>query len=198
MSTRLNLLRYDGKSRYDRIELGPSPCLYASQASSDPGMGSKLQMTLALIKPTVCSYQPDVSSILRIIKNTPGIIAVRQKRLFWKQSEAEEFYKEHEGRFYYDRLISGMTSGPSIALALAGPDAIKQWREMLGPTKAYRAKWESPGGLRARFGLGDTRNGFHGSDSPESAKRELSNVFEGFEVEAWLEYEQDRRLKMGA
>lgn len=64
--------------------------------------------------------------------------AVRQKRLFWKTEEAEEFYAEHKGRFYYDRLIAGMTSGPSIALALAGPDVIRRWREMLGPTKAYR------------------------------------------------------------
>jgi nucleoside-diphosphate kinase len=72
-------------------------------------MSGKLQMTLALIKPTVCSYQPDVSLVLKMIKSTPGLTAVRQKRLFWKQSEAEEFYKEHYGRFYYDRLISGMT-----------------------------------------------------------------------------------------
>jgi hypothetical protein len=92
-------------------------------------MKGKLQMTLALIKPTVCSYQPDVSSVLKIIKNTPGLFvcslspsdirhllilaltrqAVRQKRLFWTQKEAEDFYEEHKGKFYYDRLIAGMT-----------------------------------------------------------------------------------------
>lgn len=99
----------------------------------------KLQMTLGLIKPTVCSYQPDVSKILRYIKSqSPALQVVRQKRVFWKTEEAELFYKEHEGKFYYDRLIAGMTSGPSMALALAGPNAIQDWRQLLGPTKAYR------------------------------------------------------------
>lgn len=122
-----------------------------------------LQVTLGLIKPTVCSYQPDVSAVLRHIKtNNPDLMVVRQKRLFWKTEEAEAFYAEHKGRFYYDRLIAGMTrfdvfllslcrprmlmyalplysfSGPSMALALAGPNAIQEWRAMLGPTKAYR------------------------------------------------------------
>lgn len=95
------------------------------------------ELTLALIKPTVASYQPDVSSILKQLKAT-NLDIVRTKRLFWTLEDAQAFYQEHEGKFYYERLLAGMTSGPSLALALGGNEAIKNWRSMLGPTKAYR------------------------------------------------------------
>lgn len=83
-----------------------------------------------------------------------------------------------------------------MALALSGPDAIQRWRAMLGPTKVYRGKWEEPHpvGLRATYGLGDTRNGFHGSDSNENAEKELGLVFEGWDTRWWL----DRARKMAA
>ncbi|CAO1619847.1 unnamed protein product [Jaminaea pallidilutea] len=152
-----------------------------------------LQLTLALFKPTLCSYQPDVSAVLRHIKRSQLDI-VRTTKQFWTRQEAADFYKEHEGKFYYPRLVASMSSGPSMALALAGPNAIERWRAMLGPTKVYRGKWEEPHpvGLRAMYGISDTRNGFHGSDSPESAKRELGFVFEGWDIEWWLQRERDR------
>ena len=56
-----------------------------------------------------------------------------------------------------------MTSGRAIGLALVCPHAIRDWRQLIGPTKAYRTAWEQPECLRAQLGLGDTRNGFHGS-----------------------------------
>ncbi|KAK0551800.1 hypothetical protein OC845_001985 [Tilletia horrida] len=113
-----------------------------------------LQVTLALLKPTVTSYAPDVSEVLKTIKRSPLQI-VRTRRLFWKvEDEAKKFYAEHEGRFFHQRLL---------LMASA-----------------------------SRFGLGDTRNGFHGSDSPESAARELSMVFDGWDVNWWLEQERQR------
>ncbi|KAJ9474192.1 putative Nucleoside diphosphate kinase (putative) [Pseudozyma hubeiensis] len=146
----------------------------------------------SLIKPSVCAYQPDVSSILKLIKSSPHLTIARTRRLFWTSSDAHAFYSEHRGRFYYDRLILGMISGPSLALALYGPNAIAEWRSMLGPTKAYMGKYTAPHSLRAKYGLGDTRNGFHGSDSPESAKRELALVFDGWDTEWWMQREQGR------
>ena len=80
-----------------------------------------------------------------------------------------------------------MTSGRAVGLALAGPDAIQQWRELIGPTKAYRTAWENTDCLRAVLGLGDTRNGFHGSDSHSSALHELAHVFTTWDAQAWLE-----------
>ncbi|KAN0061399.1 hypothetical protein ACQY0O_006246 [Thecaphora frezii] len=170
-------------------------CLSTLGTAAAPGSPPphELQLTLALLKPSLCAYQPDVSAVLKQIKLS-GLELVRSKRLFWKSEDAHRFYAEHRRRFYYDRLVIGMTSGPSMALALAGPDAIKRWRAMLGPTKAYKAKWEQPHCLRARYGLGDTRNAFHGSDSPESAQRELAQVFEGWDTEWWLAQRADTLL----
>ncbi|ETS65040.1 hypothetical protein PaG_00493 [Moesziomyces aphidis] len=163
----------------------------SSRAISTADKSQDLELTLALIKPSVCSYQPDVSAILKEIKQS-GLNVARSKRIFWTSSDAHDFYAEHRGRFYYDRLIIGMISGPAMALALVGPNAIKRWRAMLGPTKAYRSKYEDPQCLRSRYGLGDTRNGFHGSDSPESAARELGLIFDGWDTNWWLQREQGR------
>ncbi|EST04578.1 Nucleoside diphosphate kinase [Kalmanozyma brasiliensis GHG001] len=160
-----------------------SPARSSSTASRPP-----LELTLALLKPSVCAYQPDISTILRSIK-TSGLSIARSRRLFWTSADAHAFYAEHRGRFYYDRLILGMISGPSLALALCGPGAVKEWRRMLGPTKAYKGKYTDESCLRARYGLGDTRNGFHGSDGQESAKRELGLVFDGWDAEWWLQRE---------
>lgn len=53
-------------------------------------------------------------------------------------------------------------SGPFVALALYGPDAIAHWRRLIGPTHVFKTQWTHPESLRARYGLSDTRNGFHG------------------------------------
>lgn len=85
-----------------------------AQQGARASMGAPLQMTLGLIKPTVCSYQPDVSAVLKEIKAQAtqaqiDLQVVRQKRLFFKTGEAEAFYAQHKGKFYYDRLIASMT-----------------------------------------------------------------------------------------
>ena len=100
--------------------------------------------------------------------------------------DAAAFYAEHKGKFYYDRLLLGMTVGPALGLALAGPHAIREWRQLIGPTKAYRAPWEAPNTLRAEYGLGDSRNGFHGSDATGSALHELGIVFPEWNAAHWL------------
>lgn len=64
-----------------------------------------------------------------------------------------------------------------IALVLAKPDAIQEWRDTLGPTNPIRAKQEAPHTLRAKYGHDQTRNGLHGSDSYLSAEREIKFIF---------------------
>ncbi|GAA5898155.1 uncharacterized protein JCM6883_000940 [Sporobolomyces salmoneus] len=149
-------------------------------------MSAPLQLTLGIIKPSVTAHQPHVQDIMRTIKQS-GLEIVRTKRIFWKEKDAEQFYGEHKGRFYYPRLVQHASSGPFVALALCGPDAIKRWRTLIGPTKVFQGQWEQPESLRARYGLSDTRNGFHGSDSSESAAKELGQVFEGWDVEWFLD-----------
>ncbi|CAO1618592.1 unnamed protein product [Sympodiomycopsis kandeliae] len=146
------------------------------------------QLTLALLKPTIVSYQPEVSAVMKEIKKR-DLEIVRSTRLFWTPEQAATFYSEHQGKFYFPRLLAGMTSGPFMALALYGDDAITRWRQILGPTKVYKGKWQEqhPVGLRAIYGIGDTRNGFHGSDSPQTAQREIELIFPEWDTQKWLQ-----------
>lgn len=145
------------------------------------------EVTLAIIKPTVCVYEPNILHALRRLREHPHLQILRAKSFAWEEEEAAQFYAEHLGKFYYDRLILGMTAGRAIGLALSGPGAITEWRKLIGPTKAYRSAWEAPLCLRAELGMGDTRNGFHGSDSDESALHELGLVFPEWDAQGWLE-----------
>ncbi|KAJ1821614.1 hypothetical protein GGH91_000944 [Coemansia sp. RSA 2671] len=134
-------------------------------------------LTLALLKPDLLADPQTVERIVEEIRRTPGLQIVESAQLFWTREQAEEFYDEHRGRFFYNRLVDYMTSGPMQALALRGPQAITKWREMMGSTHPVRMRVLNGACLRARYGLTDTRNSFHGSDSPASAARELAFVF---------------------
>lgn len=71
-------------------------------------------------------------------------------------------------------------------LILAGDNAISKWREILGPTKVFKTVYTHPNSIRSLFGLSDTRNVCHGSDSIHSAKREIEIFFNDFDVDQWL------------
>lgn len=78
-------------------------------------------------------------------------------------------------------------SGPIDVYILAGDNVISRWRTLLGPTRVYKAVYSHPDSIRGLFGLSDTRNVCHGSDSEESAKREIGIFFSEFNVDRWLE-----------
>ena len=80
-----------------------------------------------------------------------------------------EFYAEHKGKTFYDGLISHMSSGPCVLLALEGRDAIRTWRQLMGATNPLMAV---PGSIRRKWGVGGPANAVHGSDSRESAMKE--------------------------
>lgn len=77
-------------------------------------------------------------------------------------------------------------SGPIEVMVLSGDGAITKWRGLLGPTKVFKAVYTHPKSIRGLFGLTDTRNACHGSDSMDSAKREISIFFDDFDVDQWL------------
>lgn len=70
-----------------------------------------------------------------------------------------------DGKFTTDSQVQHAMSGPLVALALCSPDAIQRWRNLIGPTRVFEGQWERPETLRARYGLSDTRNGFHGEQT---------------------------------
>ncbi|XP_030577397.1 nucleoside diphosphate kinase 6 [Archocentrus centrarchus] len=148
-----------------------------------------LQLTLAVIKPDAVAHPLMLEALhQRILDN--DFVIVKCKDLVWRRQDSEKFYAEHSGRFFYQRLVEFMSSGPMRAYILAREDAISHWRGLMGPTKVFRARFTSPASIRGQFGLTDTRNTSHGSDSPESAQREISFFFPDFCVEEWMEKEE--------
>lgn len=76
-------------------------------------------------------------------------------------------------------------SGPIDVLLLTGDDAIARWRTIMGPTKVFKTIYTHPKSIRGQFGLSDTRNACHGSDSMDSVVREVSIFFPDFDVHEW-------------
>jgi len=103
-------------------------------------------------------------------------IIAKQKDTLLKV-KAEEFYEEHRGKPFFDGLIAFMTSGPIIAMVLAKENAIKDFRELIGPTNSIKARMEAPQSIRAKYGVDGQQNAVHGSDSGASAAREIKFHF---------------------
>eukprot|EP01084_Bolivina_argentea_P255191 429143_1 len=133
----------------------------------------EIEQTLGLIKPD--SFYRSDEIINRIISE--GFTVLDKKQVNLTRQRASEFYGEHKGKGFYDELVNFMCSGPIYALKLEKSNAIKSWRTLMGPTKYEQAKKESPNCLRALFASNTTKNACHGSDSIESAKRELDFYF---------------------
>ncbi|XP_028652788.2 nucleoside diphosphate kinase 6 [Erpetoichthys calabaricus] len=150
-----------------------------------------LQITLAIIKPDAVAH-PLISEAIHQKILDQQFIVVRSKELIWRRDDSERFYAEHKGRFFYQRLVEFMSSGPMRAYILARENAVSHWRELMGPTKTYRARYLSPESIRGKYGLTDTRNTTHGSDSLDSAEREIAFFFPEFNKKCW--YEMDEPL----
>jgi nucleoside-diphosphate kinase len=88
--------------------------------------------------------------------------------------QAAANYAEHEGKPFYDGLVSYITSGPVVKMVLSGPEAVAVVRKLMGVTNPKEA---APGTIRGDFGLTLDANIVHGSDSPESAEREIAIFF---------------------
>ncbi|KAA0708738.1 Nucleoside diphosphate kinase 6 [Triplophysa tibetana] len=147
-----------------------------------------LQLTLAVIKPDAVAHPLILEALhQKIVEN---FIIIRKKDLTWRRGDSERFYAEHAGRFFYQRLVEFMSSGPMRAYIIAREDAITHWRGMMGPTKVFRARYTSPDSLRGQYGLTDTRNTTHGSDSIESARREIAFFFPEFLADTWMKMEE--------
>jgi nucleoside-diphosphate kinase len=96
---------------------------------------------------------------------------------------AETHYEPHKGKPFYAALVNFMTSSPVVVLALAGKDAIAISRKMMGATFGSKAE---PGTIRGDFGVSNSFNLIHGSDSPEAATRELGLFFKTDELIDWI------------
>ncbi|XP_049774405.1 nucleoside diphosphate kinase 6 isoform X1 [Schistocerca cancellata] len=144
-----------------------------------------LQLTLAIIKPHVIKVPYALQDIRDKIL-AKGFYVVRNKRVHLSEAQVEEFYAEHKEKFFYHRLITFMQSGPCDVYVLARKNAIQEWRKLMGPTKVYQAQYTHPDSIRGCYGLSDTRNASHGSDSPEAALKEISFFFMDIDIGKWF------------
>uniref|UniRef100_A0A8D8XCQ3 Nucleoside diphosphate kinase n=1 Tax=Cacopsylla melanoneura TaxID=428564 RepID=A0A8D8XCQ3_9HEMI len=144
-----------------------------------------MELTLCILKPHVFKAPHTLKAIKDIILLNNFHIVDSLTTAMTKE-QVELFYNEHQGKFFYNRLVTQMRSGPSEINILAREDAIRKWRELLGPTKVFQARFSHPDTIRGMYGLSDTRNAAHGSDSPESAAREISIFFPNFSTTEWL------------
>lgn len=131
-----------------------------------------VERTFSIIKPDAVAKNVIGDIVSRFEKAGLQVIASRLARL--TQEQAGGFYAEHEGKPFYDSLVKYMTSGPVIVQVLEGEGAIALNRELMGATNPKEA---AAGTIRADFAESIDANAVHGSDSPESAAREIAYFF---------------------
>jgi len=162
---------------------------FTSHVSPTNASRENKQLTLAILKPDLMQHPPNLRKVHKLIVDD-GFLVVRSKVIHLPVSKAEQFYQEHEGKFFYNRLVTYMSSGRSQPLILFRHDAIQHWRNIMGPTKVFSTRFSHPDCIRGQFGLTDTRNSSHGSDSDETAAKEIKFFFPEFDQETWNQTER--------
>ncbi|CAI7980267.1 MULTISPECIES: nucleoside-diphosphate kinase [Parafrankia] len=132
------------------------------------------ERTLILVKPDGVSRGLVGEVVGRIERKGLKIVALELRTL--ERSVAETHYGEHASKPFFGELVEFITSGPLVALVVEGPRAVEALRGLIGATDPVKA---APGSLRGDFALEIGQNLIHGSDSPESAKREIDLFFPG-------------------
>ncbi len=136
-----------------------------------------MEKTLSIIKPDATTRNL-IGKINTLIENA-GLKIVAQKMIHLSKKQAEEFYQEHKGKPFFDNLVQFMTSAPVVVQVLEAEDAIVHYRKIMGSTNPDVAE---EGTIRKTFALSIDKNSVHGSDSPESAAREISFFFSNIEI----------------
>lgn len=139
-----------------------------------------MERTLIILKPDAVQRGFSGQIIDRFEKK--GLQIVGMKLMKIGHALAEMHYAPHKGKPFYEGLVKFMTSSPVIVLALSGKDCIAISRKMMGATFGSKAE---PGTIRGDFGVSNSFNLIHGSDSAESAQRELGLFFKHEELIDW-------------
>src|SRR3954471_19919664 len=139
-----------------------------------------LERTLIILKPDAVQRNLCGEIVGRFEKKGLQIVGMKLMRI--TPQLAETHYESHKGKSFYPGLVKFMTSSPVIVLALAGKDAIAIARKMMGATFGSKAE---PGTIRGDYGVSNSFNLIHGSDSPEAATRELGLFFKPEELLDW-------------
>ncbi len=136
-----------------------------------------MERTLAIMKPD-CVQKKIIGKVIdKILDDGFNILGLKMIRLSVAQAQA--FYDVHAGKPFYEELVEFMTEGPVVVAALEKENAIMAWRELMGATNPEQAK---EGTIRKLYADNVGRNIVHGSDAPETAKREIAFFFSEYEL----------------
>ncbi len=136
-----------------------------------------MEETLVLLKPDAVARNLAGEIIARFERRGLKIIGLKLMQM--TREKAEKHYAEHAGKPFFADLVNFITSGPIVAMALKGENAIQMVRTMMGPTNPVTA---APGTIRGDYARTLDSNIIHGSDSPQSAEREVALFFSAAEL----------------
>jgi len=131
-----------------------------------------MERTLILIKPDAFARNLSGEIIARFERK--GLLLVAMNLLTISRDLAERHYAEHQGKGFYEELVTFITSGPLVAMVLEGEQAVVAARQVIGATNPLEA---TTGSIRGDFAIEVGQNMVHGSDSPDSAAREVALFF---------------------
>ena len=135
------------------------------------------ERTFFMVKPDAMRARV-LGQILSMIE-VSGLVLVAGRIRQLHVDEAERFYAVHRERPFFGDLVKFVTSGPVFTGVLEGEDAVKRWRDLMGPTDSKKA---AKGTVRGEFGTDVEQNASHGSDAPETARAEIAFFFPGVEL----------------
>ena len=133
---------------------------------------SEAEQTLSIIKPDAVERNLDQQIKSIFIKN--GFKIIKEKKIKLEKNEAEQFYKVHQTKPFYNDLCEYLSSGPILVMVLEKKDAVLANRNLMGATDPKKAE---EGTIRKSFGISIDKNSVHGSDSVENAKIEIEFFF---------------------
>jgi len=131
-----------------------------------------VQRTLILVKPDAFARNLTGEIIARFERKGLRLVALALRTM--TRDLAAQHYAEHEGKPFYEELVSFITSGPLVAMVLEGDEAVRAARQVIGATDPLQA---TTGSIRGDYAVAVAQNMVHGSDAPESAVREVSLFF---------------------
>ena len=133
---------------------------------------SNTELTLSIIKPD--AVERNLDNEIKEIFISKGFKIVKDKKIQIAKAEAEQFYKVHETKPFYNDLCAYLSSGPIVVMVLEKENAVLANRELMGATKPEDA---AEGTIRKKSGISIDKNSVHGSDSFENAKIEIDFFF---------------------
>ena len=135
---------------------------------------SNIEQTLSIIKPD--AMERSLDGEIKLMFEKDGFKIAKEKKIQLAKHEAEQFYKVHETKPFYNDLCEYLSSGPIMVMILEKENAVLANRELMGDTNPKDAK---EGTIRKKFGISIDKNSVHGSDSVENAKIEIDFFFKG-------------------